>query len=320
MPAASRIWRSESPPCRAQSSLERMASSGVTVGTPVAKGKSTGCRRANSSDADAWRFPVGTTFWKEFAWGGRKVETRMIRLLPHGEWGLATYVWNEEQTDAMRAPDEGVPAAYEIAPGVRHSIPAAADCRVCHASSPATVLGFTAPQLSDDRDPLAPHAEPLSATAITLRTLVDEGRVSPARSDWVSRPPRIRETDPDGRAALGYLSANCGGCHNRRGPLARLGLDLLHDSGGAPDSPEPGVRTTIGAASKFMMPGRESSTVIAPGAPELSVLLHRMESRSPSAQMPPLGSVVEDHEAIELVRRWVSTLGAPAATARAAGR
>src|SRR5690349_4239989 len=27
---------------------------------------------------DAWEFPVGTRFWKEFAFGGRKVETRML--------------------------------------------------------------------------------------------------------------------------------------------------------------------------------------------------------------------------------------------------
>jgi len=29
------------------------------------------------SDIDAWRFPAGTKFWKQFSWGGRKVETRM---------------------------------------------------------------------------------------------------------------------------------------------------------------------------------------------------------------------------------------------------
>jgi hypothetical protein len=35
------------------------------------------------------------TFWKEFAWDGRKVETRMIRLMANGEWAFATYIWNE---------------------------------------------------------------------------------------------------------------------------------------------------------------------------------------------------------------------------------
>ena len=36
-----------------------------------------------------------------------------------------------------------------------------------------------------------------------------------------------------------------------------------------------------------------------------------MQSRRPSSQMPPLGTVVRDDEAIALVRRWVESL-APA--------
>jgi hypothetical protein len=34
-----------------------------------------------------------------------------------------------------------------------------------------------------------------------------------------------------------------------------------------------------------------------------------MRSRRPSSQMPPLGTVVRDDEATELVRRWIDTMG-----------
>ena len=85
-------------------------------------------------------------------------------------------------------------------------------------SSPAVVLGFNALQLSDDRDPLAPHAEPLAPDAVTMRALVKTDRLHPPRPELAADPPRIRERDPASRAALGYLSANCGGCHNDRGP------------------------------------------------------------------------------------------------------
>jgi hypothetical protein len=30
----------------------------------------------DGSDPDAWRFPVGTRFWKEFSFNGQRVETR----------------------------------------------------------------------------------------------------------------------------------------------------------------------------------------------------------------------------------------------------
>ena len=266
------------------------------------------------SDIDAWRFPAGTTLWKEFAWAGRRVETRMMRSLGGGAWMFATYIWTMDQTDALLAPMEGVPAIHEIAKGKRHSIPGVADCNACHGSSPAGVLGFSALQLSDDRDPLAPHGEPLGAGAITLRSLVEEGRLEPPRPDLALRPPRIRERDPVARAALGYMSANCGGCHNDRGPLARLGLDLLHDVDGAPGSPEPALATAVGARGRYLVPGvpADSSRIIAPGFPELSAILHRMGSRRPTSQMPPLGTVLPDSEAVDLVRRWVENLAAPA--------
>ena len=273
--------------------------------------------RIDVTDLDAWRFPVGTRLWKEFAWDDRKVETRMIWQPQPGQWVFATYVWNQEQTDAELAPSGGLRDVLEVAPGRRHSIPAEADCRTCHLGSPAVVLGFGALQLSDDRDPLAPHAEPLPAGAVTLRTLVEADRLDPPRPDLVQRPPRIRSFDPTERAALGYLSANCGGCHNAVGPQARLGLVLQHDAAGQGHASEPGLMTTLDVPGRYAVPGRpaDSCRVVAPGKPELSALLHRMESRRPAAQMPPLGTVIADDEAVALVRRWITGLrpGAPPA-------
>jgi hypothetical protein len=269
------------------------------------------------SDVDAWRFPVGTTFWKEFAWRGRKVETRMIRKVGDDEWLFATYAWTEDQRDALLAPEIGIPDAVETARGKRHPIPGIADCKACHRSSPAVVLGFNALQLSDDRDPLAPHAEPLVPDAVSLRSLVETDRLHPPRPDLALRPPRIRASDPTARAALGYLSANCGGCHNDRGPLARLGLVLLHDvardGAQAGTALEPARVTAVEAPGRYVLPGvpPDDSRIVAPGAPERSTLLHRMRSRRPSSQMPPIGTAIPDEDAVELVRRWIESLRKP---------
>ena len=264
------------------------------------------------SDIDAWRFPAGTKFWKQFSWGGRKVETRMIWKAAEDHWVFATYVWTEDQTDAVLAPETGIAKVADIGRGKKHSIPSKEDCLACHQSSPAVVLGFNALQLSDDRDPLAPHAELLSENAVTLRSLIKSDLLSPLRSDLAIYPPRIRERDPIARAALGYLSANCGGCHNDRVPLDRLGLVLLHDSGGARNSPEPAHATSVNASGRYAMPGipEDSSRIVAPGAPERSALLYRMRSRRPSSQMPPLGTAIADDEAAELVKKWIENLKA----------
>lgn len=267
------------------------------------------------SNIDVWQFPAGTIFWKEFAWGGRPVETRMIWKPTDSSWAFATYVWNQEGTEAVLAPQEGLPRHAEIASDKRHSIPGVADCRSCHESSPAVVLGFNALQLSDDRDPLAPHREESRPNDLTLTTLMQLGRLEPARPDLVTRPPRIRAADPTARAAMGYLSANCGGCHNSTGPLARLAFNLLHNVSGEHNELEPAMLTALDTRGRFVVPGihPDSSYLVAHGAPERSTVLYRMNSRRPSSQMPPLGTVMVDDEAVALVRSWIATLNTSSA-------
>jgi hypothetical protein len=43
------------------------------------------------------------------------------------------------------------------------------------------------------------------------------------------------------------------------------------------------------------------------GAPELSTMLLRMRSRSPSSQMPPLGTVLRDEQAVAAISAWIAT-------------
>ena len=42
-------------------------------------------------------------------------------------------------------------------------------------------------------------------------------------------------------------------------------------------------------------------------APDASAMLVRMRSRRPSSQMPPLGTVIRDEEAIAAVAKWIAT-------------
>jgi hypothetical protein len=267
---------------------------------------------------DAWDFPVGTRFWKEFAFAGRKVETRLLWRTSAAGWTFASYRWNEAQTDAELVPVEGMPNVAEVAPGRRHSIPSVDDCRACHDSARTEILGFTALQLSPDRDPLAPHAEPLAPGMVTLATLVAERLIEPPRPELLAAPPRIQAPDARTRAVLGYLSANCGGCHNEESSLAPLGLFLkahLAPSHPAPSDAPSHPRTTalshlFRPTAKWHIPHAPdgASAVVTPGAPELSALLVRMRSRRPSSQMPPLGTVLHDRDAIDLVTAWIRDL------------
>ena len=269
----------------------------------------------NATNLSRWEFPIGTKIWKEFAFDGRKVETRLLWRVSAEQWVFATYAWNQEQTDATLAPETGIPNAAEVAPGKFHSIPSIADCRACHVSARTEVLGFDALQLSDDRDPLAPHAEPLTRDMLTLRTLTEDDLIIPKRPELVKTPPRIDAATPQARAALGYLSSNCGSCHNRESSLASLGLDLKHRVPGS-GIREPGsggqctaaLRTTAGKRGHWVVPeAPEESRIINPGKPESSALIRRAKSRRPLSQMPPLGTVLVDRKGVDLLTQWVQS-------------
>jgi hypothetical protein len=51
------------------------------------------------------------------------VETRFLREADDGSWTFASYVWNDEQTDAVLAPEEGLPDVAEMRPAAGTASP-----------------------------------------------------------------------------------------------------------------------------------------------------------------------------------------------------
>lgn len=273
----------------------------------------------DARDEHDWNFPVGTKFWKEFSLNGRKVETRLLWKTSESRWTMAAYAWNEEGTEAVLAPAEGVFGAVEVSTGRRHSIPSRTDCAACHGVQHPRALGFTALQLSTDRDSNAIHGVPLEPGMVTLATLADSGVLRNARSDLTSNPPRIRSSDPVTRSVLGYMVANCAMCHNGRGEIAAVApiirdVDLTTDGDAV-------ARGFVGMRTRWQMNGvADGETVLVhAGSPQLSAMIARMRSRSPSSQMPPLGTVLRDDQAVETFSRWVEAGPAPVHASRAGG-
>ena len=234
-------------------------------------------QKIDTSNADAWAFPVGTKFWKEFSFHGRRVETRLIWKAAEDGWVFAAYAWRPDQRDAVLAPVAGLPDQMEIVPGKRHTIPSVADCNACHTNGRVEILGFSAVQLATDRDPLAPHAEPLLPGMVTLKTLAAAKRLQPVQED---RQVQVRAASPLDRAVLGYLSVNCGSCHKQEGPLAGT-VPQLKQLLAVPPAP---ARTVLDAKTR-------------------KDILHHMSLRGAN-QMPPLATVLVDREAMAMVRRW----------------
>jgi hypothetical protein len=108
--------------------------------------------------------------------------------------------------------------------------------------------------------------------------------------------PRDTTASVDVRARS-YLHANCAICHV--------------EAGGGNAAIELGFTTSRGAAKMFdLVPlhdqfGLADARIVATGAPERSVLLHRMSVRG-QGQMPPIATSVVDERAISLIRDWIA--------------
>ena len=109
-----------------------------------------------------------------------RVETRFIERLADGSWRFAAYVWNKEGTDAClrrktvrccrSAPRPAVVTSFRRATIASRAMKARRAGARLHAL-----------QLSPDRDPLAPHAEPARNDHANLSSLVASGRCATCR-------------------------------------------------------------------------------------------------------------------------------------------
>ena len=237
--------------------------------------------RIDTSDPDAWRFPVGTRFWKEFSIDGRVLETRnLIKIGPEPQdWAQGSYAWEADGSDAV-----SVPEGRRDVLGTAHDIPTAAECSACHAGGASYVLGFSAIQL--DAEQLAVFADRFSDPVVALN------------------PPGDRTA----AAALGALHANCGHCHNPK--QGRGEVPSCYDPSGPFDL---SLKTAeLGSVEQTGVYRTGVGSVIFPGRPEESPLVLRMGRRGRFVPgMPPLARENLDHETIQLVTDWVGKLEGP---------
>ncbi|MBB3017464.1 mono/diheme cytochrome c family protein [Microvirga lupini] len=263
----------------------------------------------DGSDPEAWIFPVGTRFWKEFSFSGERVETRYLERRSDGQWLYAAYAWSPDGREAQLVSARGKRGAYPLAGGRSHTIPGVADCKACHQGGPSEILGFSVLQLSPERDPGALHAERQPEPHVDLAYLVDRGLLVGLPKALRDAPPQIEAATATERAALGYMHGNCGHCHNERGSLQNIALFLRH---GADTAGESVLASTVAQPVRKQAPGQSPDAVlrVEPGHPNRSGLMQRISSRSPALQMPPLGTELIDDEAVRLLYRWIAEKGA----------
>ncbi len=238
--------------------------------------------QVDTSDPDAWEFPVGTKFFKEFVRDGVRVETRLNQRNADG-WAAASYLWNEDAGDAQRLTD-----AVTDATGTQHDVPSAQECLACHGGRGNFSLGFSATQL-----PVAVRAE-----------LFDDGVLTAAVTTDL-------QLDAPAREGLGTLHGNCAHCHNGERDAQEQSTTCY-----APpvEDDDPPLNFTLPSDLSAV----EDAPILQTGRFQLgrvgdSQVLTRMSTRILNGEepsMPPLGTELVDDTGVAAVEAFIAALPA----------
>jgi uncharacterized repeat protein (TIGR03806 family) len=275
-------------------------------------------KSATYTNSGALDFPVGTTLIKTFAYPAdfrspdlhvRKIETRLL-IRKRSGWTPLTYVWNAEQTQAvLKRAGARVPVSFLDKDGQKvsfsYAVPNQNQCKECHS------LGRTL-------TPIGPKARNLNGEFAYPGAVAENQITHWVRTGLLKRAPdptQIPATprwddaaQPLTARARAYLDGNCAHCHNAKAAASNSGLVLTYEA------TDP---MAIGVGRRPVAAGRASGGLdydIAPGRPDLSIMVHRMESTDPGTMMPELSRTLIDKDGVALIRAYIASMapaGAP---------
>ena len=234
------------------------------------------------------QFPVGSAIIKTFAFGEgadqRFIETRVLLHRADG-WLALPYRWNEEQTEAKLVLAGGrIPITTPSGEEISYRIPNKNQCKACHSVDGEVI-------------PIGPKARNLSGEWLSAMHAAGSLDAVPDGADTL--PLWSNASASTQARARAYLDVNCAHCHRPGGGASNSGLDLSWEQTDA---------FAIGVKKPPVAAGRGAGGLlvsIEPGAPDKSILVHRMNSNEPGVAMPELGRSSIDAEAVELMREWI---------------
>lgn len=233
-------------------------------------------------------FPVGSALIKTFSYGDTRVETRVLMHKETGWTGYA-YVWNDDQTEAhLKIAGADLQIATDIG-AINYRVPNANQCKACHIGPEKMVR------------PIGPKIRNLNL-GDQLDRLHQSGVIASIPDPAPSVPSYADEAVSLDQRARAYLDANCGHCHAPGLPADTSGLYLNWEE----DRP-----IHLGIGKKPVAAGRGSGGLlvdVAPGDPDQSIMIYRMNATDPGVMMPEIGRSVVHDEGVELIRKWIESL------------
>ena len=264
-----------------------------------------------------WSYPDGTVLGKTIflktgtanAASQQRLETQIL-YRHQGEWRAYSYLWNNQQTDAVLSDGKAFDREYSIPDAAADSgqqsqtwhFASQTECLLCHSSRGGSVYGFQPEQLNRDFDygtvadnqlrmlaHLGIFEGPIGMSPSPTQVALDKlQRMASPGDETADLTQRVRS----------YLHVNCSHCHQRGGG-GTAAIEVLHDINFS--------KTNLISRPTQGSFGIVDPWIVAPGDPDRSVLLYRM-SKVGRGRMPHFGSRVIDDDGLSLLREWISQL------------
>jgi hypothetical protein len=220
-----------------------------------------------------------------------------VLLKQENDWTAYSYVWNEEQSDAVLAPASGERLKVDLGDSSKRTwaVPSRSECLMCHSRAANFALTLNTRQLN------RPFSD--SSSENQLQWFEQSGIIPALPRDIEKVPAYVPVTNTNASIesrARTYLAVNCSHCHTQDGG-GNAAMNLLPQL-------KVGDMHLLNEPAQHGMGGKDAK-IIVPGAPGRSVLMTRVALRIPG-QMPPLGTIRPDIEAVRLLSTWISSLSA----------
>jgi hypothetical protein len=192
------------------------------------------------------------------------------------------------------------PATAEILAHVRlltrdHYYPSGDECMSCHTRTAHYVLGASTRQWNRARD----GASENQLVAASHAGLFDVAITPEQTAGWKHLAPIGEPRASVEEQVRSYLDANCAQCH-RPGVLAQIRMDLRYDTPLA----QQGIIRGLIRWPNVPVP---NELIVIPKDLDRSRLYQRVIAH----RMPPLGSLLVNQEAGDLLERWIMNLAGP---------
>lgn len=221
---------------------------------------------------EAFTPPLGSVVLKTYLTEGRPTRTQMLARRADGLWDAHLYEWNQDGTDATPNPT------------------ASAGCARCHNVRVGMLRGLTTSQLNRE---------------FQGENQIDRlERIGTLDWEWKGAPLPVMPSLHDGSIGVelrsrAYLDVNCSACHQPGGETGSARFDLRF----ATPLALTGLCATPASTSLDDVP---AALILAPGAPQASMLSARMH-RTDLAAMPP-GRASVDRDGTRVVDAWIRAL------------